>query len=407
MLSFMVKLSALNLLRNRTQTVISLLAICSSITILLFFRGFIDFTLAGLQTNTIRTELGHVQIAKPAHFSLGGDIVNSPQNQLSNDDYETIKQSLAQFSHIRAISPRLKGSGMIAFNEKTLYVKLTGIDPKQDESFSSAELLIDGRHIRHTNECMLGNALYQALRVQLLQEITILSTTEEGGINAVTCQLVGVVETQSKTLDKVYTKLHIDNLQALFDTQRLNYLMVLLDNHNDLPNFTKALDSSLDSTLSYRTWTQLAEYYHAVKSLYESIFTVAIIALLLIMTLSILNTVSMSIFERYHEIGMLRAIGASKKQIIGQFFLEGGLLGLVGAVIGTGIGVAVISAINHAGGIAMPPAPGMTSGYHVIINLSANNIGLAFLLAIVSATLATLYPSYIATNKDIVSTITA
>lgn len=404
MLAFFLKFAALNLFRNRTQTVISLLAICSSITILLFFRGFIDFTLQGLQASTI-AELGHVQIAKSEHFAIGGDIVNSTDNQLSEADVEHIKQSLANMDAVKAVSPRLQGSGIIAFNDTTLYVKLTGVDPQQDTEFASAEMLIDGRQIRNDNECVLGNALYEALHIDLMQEVSILSTTEDGGMNAITCQLVGVVETKSRELDKVYTKLHIHHLQTLFDTQRLNYIMVLLENNRQLDTFVQELSPQFNGPISYRTWQALAEYYQAVKSLYESVFNIAIISLILIMTLSILNTVSMSIFDRHSEIGMLRAIGTSKQQIFIQFFIEGALLGVLGAVLGTLVGISLISYLNYLGGISMPPAPGMTSGYSVIITVSVLSIGLAFLLAVFSATLATIYPSYIATKKDIVSSI--
>ncbi len=404
MLAFIFNFSIKNVFRNQIQTLISLLAICSSVVILLFFRGFIDFTLEGLKANTI-SEIGHVQIGKKSHFELGGDIVNSTSNQLNAKEYQSILQSISGINYIKAVSPRLNGSGIIALNNTSLYVKLTGVNPKQDEEFSSAETIINGRQVRNSDECIIGNSLYQALGAKLLQELTLLSTTEYGGINAVTCKLVGIVETRSRDLDKVYTKLHIKNLKRLFDTDKLNYVMVLLDSDKQIETFTNKLKNKLTENIYYRTWEDLAEYYKSVKSLYESIFNIATLSLVFIMILSILNTISMSIFDRHNEIGMLRAIGMSKQQIFSHLFIEGTVLGLLGAFFGTLIGVGIISYINYLGGISMPPAPGMTSGYDVIIKVSPYSVKLAFIMSISSAIFATFYPAHKATQKEIVFSI--
>ena len=52
------------------------------------------------------------------------------------------------------------------------------------------------------------------------------------------------------------------------------------------------------------------------------------------MVLGVLNTIGMSIMERAGEIGTLRALGDTERAILGQFTLEGFLLGVVGALAG-------------------------------------------------------------------------
>jgi putative ABC transport system permease protein len=74
-----------------------------------------------------------------------------------------------------------------------------------------------------------------------------------------------------------------------------------------------------------------------------------------IVLFTVVNTMSMSVMERTHEIGTLRAMGVKKKGIAVQFVLEGMLLGLIGATVGIVIGSVAGEIINHAGLIWQPP----------------------------------------------------
>jgi len=62
---------------------------------------------------------------------------------------------------------------------------------------------------------------------------------------------------------------------------------------------------------------------------------------LLVGGIGIMNTMYMAINERTQEIGVLKAIGASKKQIRTLFLLESGLIGLIGGIIGVMIGIGI------------------------------------------------------------------
>jgi putative ABC transport system permease protein len=55
---------------------------------------------------------------------------------------------------------------------------------------------------------------------------------------------------------------------------------------------------------------------------------------LLVAGIGITNTLVTSVIERTREIGILRAVGATRAQIMGLFLLEGAFIGLVGAVLG-------------------------------------------------------------------------
>ncbi len=82
------------------------------------------------------------------------------------------------------------------------------------------------------------------------------------------------------------------------------------------------------------------------------IFGVALISLL-VGGLSVVNTMTMSVYERTREIGIRKAIGASHRQIVGQFLVESALIGFLGGASGLILGwvtTLVVNALMASGG---------------------------------------------------------
>jgi putative ABC transport system permease protein len=79
----------------------------------------------------------------------------------------------------------------------------------------------------------------------------------------------------------------------------------------------------------------------------------ALLALAVVIALvGIVNTLLLSVFERTHEIGLLRAVGMKRRQVRVMIRSEAVILSLFGAIIGvivgTGLGVALVSSVKHS-----------------------------------------------------------
>ncbi|HET7027600.1 MAG TPA: FtsX-like permease family protein [Candidatus Limnocylindrales bacterium] len=112
--------------------------------------------------------------------------------------------------------------------------------------------------------------------------------------------------------------------------------------------------------------------------------------------LGIANTLSMDVLERVRELGVLRAAGMTRRQVWRMVVVEAGLLGLVGAILGIGGGLAagtVMRAIGSTGGgSAVIPWP---------------SIGLAVVLGLGVSVLAAAYPAWLAGRQSIVRAVRA
>ncbi len=399
------KLALRNIFRNKRRTAITFLSIIAASAAIIVFGGFIAFSFEGLRETTIRTQLGHLQIAKKGYFDQGAGL----SERYLIADPESIERDIRKSPLVNTTTWRLTGSGLISAGETSLSANLIGVIPEREDDFAAFETVIAGMQLdRDTPDgCVIGAGLAKGLNVSENANLTILSTTLDGMVNALDCTVVGIVRTASKDYDKVYVKVALPLLQRLFNTAKVEKILVLANDTNQMPLVQKLVEQTIAShpDLEYKTWLDLADFYRGVVNLYTSIFKLASIVLGIVVFLSIANTMSMSAFERFREIGALRAIGQTRAGIVKMFVCEGALIGLIGGLLGMSIGALLAWGINQTGGIAVPAPPGMSSGYTALIKLSPEAFLYAFCTALIASTLSSFYPAWLASRIDIIKAL--
>jgi len=118
-------------------------------------------------------------------------------------------------------------------------------------------------------------------------------------------------------------------------------------------------------------------------------------AAVVIAALGIVNTLSMDTWERIREIGMLRAVGMSRRQVWRTVLVEAGILGAIGAVAGSVAGVAI--------GVLLAGAT--TRGIPVAAAIPWPTVALALVLGVALSMLAAAQPARIAGRISIVSAV--
>jgi putative ABC transport system permease protein len=122
----------------------------------------------------------------------------------------------------------------------------------------------------------------------------------------------------------------------------------------------------------------------------------ALLALAVVIALiGIVNTLMLSVFERTHEIGLLRAVGMKRRQIRAMIRSESVILSLFGAVIGivvgTGLGLALVSSL-HSQGISSTVVP-------------VSNLVIFLIIAGVLGLIAASWPARRAARLDVLEAI--
>jgi len=126
------------------------------------------------------------------------------------------------------------------------------------------------------------------------------------------------------------------------------------------------------------------------------LFDLLALAAVVIAALGIVNTLSMDVWERVREIGVLRAAGMTRRQVWRSVMVEAGILGIVAVVVGVTAGLVV-------GTLLVVTAGGRLDG--VPLRPPWATIGLALVLGIGLAMLAAAWPARIASRLGIVQAV--
>lgn len=151
--------------------------------------------------------------------------------------------------------------------------------------------------------------------------------------------------------------------------------------------------------MGFTTWSVLdatrnLRRFFAVLDLFLAIFgSVALV----VASLGIVNTLVMAILERRREIGIMKAIGASDRDVKRLFFAEAAVMGCVGGVLGVAMGWLLGQAINFGTGIylerqELPPETVWLAPWWLVLG----SIGFSILVSLVSG----LYPAARAAKLD-------
>jgi putative ABC transport system permease protein len=225
-------------------------------------------------------------------------------------------------------------------------------------------------------------------------------------MNAMDLTVSGIYSAGIDEIDGQVIYLPLNTTQLILDTPNVDLAVIKFNQLSESEaNASKINIASekLNPDFKARTWRELAVLFRQVDKFYGVQNTIIECILLALMFLGILNTVSMTVVERTGEIGTLRSMGESRKDIIKQFVIESFLIGVIGVILGIIASIFIIQLI-HAAGI-MTEMPGASIPFQIRINFLYSAVIFSSLLAIVTAVIATLIPAIRASKMDIVEAL--
>jgi putative ABC transport system permease protein len=128
-----------------------------------------------------------------------------------------------------------------------------------------------------------------------------------------------------------------------------------------------------------------------------SLFDVMSIITMVVAALGVINTLTMNVVERTREIGMLRGLGMTRRQIAKMILAEAGMMGLVGGAFGLAFGIlmsrTVLASINRM------------SGFKLDFVLPVQGVIVSLVIALVISQVAALWPAQRAARIRIIEAI--
>ena len=392
-----------NVFRHRIRSTVALAAIAFSTIVLMLAGGFVEWIFWAMREAATETGLGHIQVMRPGYLDNGAADPFSfllPENS-------SVLSSLEKDQHVKAVAQRLNFSGLISYGDATLSFVGTGVDPEKEEIVSRNLPILEGENLAKGDPegIILGAGLANNLGMPVGARVVLLVNTRSGGVSAVEARVRGLFSTQVKAFDDVALKVPLQMARQLLRVKGAHVWVVALDDVERSADAATHFKSQFaDSKLEFLQWSDLADFYNKTVRLLSTQMGVVRLMIGLIIVLGISNMLVMNVLERTGEVGTLMALGTRRRKVIELFLGEGLLLGLVGGGIGVIIAL-ILAKVISAVGIPMPPPPGRSVGYSAGILLDWSLAAWAFGLAVGSAVLASLYPSWKASRLVIVDAL--
>jgi putative ABC transport system permease protein len=393
-----------NIVRHKRRSAICLIAVAFGVVALLIARGFIDWVLWAHRETTIKSQLGHLQIARK-HFQEDG--ASNPYGFFIPPGIK-IRDALVAMPEVKAVGARIHFSGLIARGETTTSFIAEGVEPEPERAITASLQIVSGQNLSESdvNGIILGEGLASNLGAKINDKVVLIGKTATGGVNAAECTVRGTFRTITKAYDDSALRVPIQIAHRLMRNDGVHLWVVLLRATEETEAaYIKArrLIAGLPD-LEVTPWYQLADFYTKTATLLSRQVTVVQLIVAVIVGLSILNSMTMAIMERTGDIGTSMALGASRSVVLAQFIVEGGLIGLFGGLLGVAIALPLAQVIS-AIGIPMPPPPGQSWGYVGQVRI-APSLGIeAVALVFVTALVAAAFPAWKASRLNIVDAL--
>lgn len=401
-----LKIAFKNIVRSKVRSILTILSIVVGITALFIMNGFVKYTIWGLRESMIRGGIGHFQVYQKG-FSLQRD-ETTYENVITN--YKKVIRELYEIEGVEIVTPRLGFQGILSSGEvSAITIGFGGWSEGELALNSFGGMIIEGNFISDEDEngVVVAAGLAKKLNSKLGDYLTLMTTTRGGGVNAVDVKIKGIISFQIEEYNNTFLIVPLSLIQNTVNVpDGVDRITILLRNTDDTDKVEKKIKEFCEQRgLEYRSWKDLATYFFQVLDMYNSNLRILLIIILGVVIFAVANTVTMNIYDRFREIGTIRAMGAKRFVVVLQFLLESGLIGLIGVVVGSIVGTILATIINISGGIYIPPPPGNAEGYYALITPNVVDIILYCLLFIGISIVSAILPAYKAARMNIVDAL--
>lgn len=388
----LLKLALRNIFRHRGRTAMTMASILFGVVALILAGGFIEDTIVETGESMIRSSTGHVQVARKGYWEFGS---RNPENYLIENP-EQLRKKMAAASGVEDVMFRLGFSGLLGNGRTDWSIVGEGVEPNREAKLASYITIMAGRQLADKDQfgMIIGAGVAKALKLKPGDSVSLLVSTTGGATNLLEFQVVGVFQTFSKDYDARAVRITLGAAQELLATAGAHTGVMLLKNTPDTQPVADFLRKTLgNKEFEIKTWVDLNEFYNQTVTLYQQQFGFLVVIILVMLLLSVSNTVNIGIFERVSEFGTMMAIGNRSSRVFSLIVTESVCLGVIGSLAGVVIGWVLAHLISQVG-IPMPPPPNADQGYISKILVVPGVITMSFGIGIVAALLASLLPAF-------------
>lgn len=344
-MNWIIDMARRNIKRNKRRTILAAASIALAVMLMTFLGGMIGGILDNMVRNLTRSDMGHVRIISSgfearSRFMPVDELVQDPD---------------AVMAAIEAI-PDLPGK-LVTVTDRVLFGTLLSNGPstkaaigfagdpsKEADLMDLDRSIVEGRYLNGPGQTILGKKLAGDLGFKVGDSMLVVTQGADYGLHIKRFAIVGLFASGLNQLDSYFFQIPIADAKAFLRTQDgSQQILVMLDDYRRANLAAARIREAISglpgaSDLLVQPWTEVGEYPGLIKMM-ESIYNYIFVVVAVLGAFIITNILMMVVLERKKEIGILKAMGLRRRDVLGMFLAEGALMGAIGSGIGAVLGL--------------------------------------------------------------------
>jgi putative ABC transport system permease protein len=338
-----VRMAWRNLWRNPRRTALALSAIALSVTLVLGYTSILRAYGDWIVETITGPMLGHVQAHAPQWR----------KDQLMDRTLRGVDATLAELRRdpeVASATARIYAPALAARGEEGFAVIVIGI--ARDAESGPSRLLTDVVEPLGDREALIGRQLAELMNVRAGDEVAVVGQGVDGSLANDLFKVKAVVTTSVDLVNRQGVLIQLSSAQTLFAMPDEAHEIVIHARH---PERASLLSQRIARTTRFAgvevlDWRTLAPEMVTLVRITDLAGVLVLVLVFIAASSGVANTMVMATFERTREFGMLLALGIHPARLVRLVVVESVALGIVGAVMGATIGIALV-AITHSTGI--------------------------------------------------------
>lgn len=327
-----------DIVKSKGRSIITLLLSTFTTIFFIIYVAFMDGSHHQFIKSSVEIYTGY------AHVNLKGYRDESGYDNLI-EDVDSIDAILKNDASIKTYSPRFETYVLLSGDEKAVGSLIAGIIPSREKNLSKLESsLVKGEYLsdNDNNAIYIGSALAERLDAEVGSQIAMVGSSIDYSIAADLFTVKGIFKTGLFEFDSqsaFVNKSYLDTI--MLSNTMASYFTLNFHDNDDIDKMTASLQTSLPSEAEAVSWKILLSAL-VQAMLVDSIFNYISISIFFLVIFFVIMIFSyVNIYTRAREIGLLRALGLTSKDIFGMLFMEILLLATASIVVGTIIGASI------------------------------------------------------------------
>lgn len=396
---YAAKIAIRHLLATPGQTALLVLGVAIGVSVFIFMSALIG-GLATLLTQRTVGSIAHVTFERierdPAALMPSNNVQVAVQRDLSRREQILIWQPAVRLIDatpgVTAVSPQIRGSAFVQRGQAVAPVGVIGVAPDKISAIANIErALIAGTARLPPDGVLIGQTLAEELGLRVGQVIRLRSDRARER----SLRISGIFSLGIASADRQALYMDLAAARALFDLPTgISRIEIKVAPAGAAPAIADRLRRA--TGLKTTPWTEEnAQLFEALAAQGRTGTIIKLFALITIV-IGIASAMLLSIVRRRSEIGIMRAVGASRRLVLGIFVLEGTIIGAVGAAAGAALAWLALSPF---------PPPEAVQGGGLPIDRAQGDYLAAISLTILAAALASILSARRASRIDPVEAI--